>query len=204
MLNQCPEKNGRRFAEIDVCCAIGDHPQLGARAPRCLEVSVVENQNRTKGVGKGLETGLDAGECLMMKKQSVHFMLSRLLAMWMVFLPVEIAHGQSEVRSQDYLRDLIVLSKVLGQAHAIETRCRGDNSQAWREHMQGLLDLEAPYQTGLRRSMVNNFNIGYQISQAAHPVCSTAAATDLDALSETGRALANSLTRATLDEARLP
>jgi predicted secreted protein len=52
--------------------------------------------------------------------------------------------------------------------------------------------------------MVNNFNIGYQISQAAHPVCGTAAATDIDALSETGRALANSLTRATLDEARLP
>jgi uncharacterized protein (TIGR02301 family) len=139
-----------------------------------------------------------------MKKQSVHLILGQLSAIGLSLLPVQTASGQSLVRSQDYLRNLVELSDVLGRAHALDTTCNGTTRQAWRQHMQMMLDIEAPYQTRLRRAMVNEFNTGYQTAKTAQPVCDASAQGLYDELARSGQALAGALTRATIEPTPRP
>jgi len=86
-------------------------------------------------------------------------------------LPGLSAYGQSRVPSQDYYRDVTTLAEVLGKSHAIRVVCNGRNDQYWRSYMLRLLELEAPYQGGLRRSLVNGFNAGFSWGSDLHPVC---------------------------------
>ncbi|MEM7460893.1 MAG: TIGR02301 family protein [Pseudomonadota bacterium] len=86
-------------------------------------------------------------------------------------LPALQAHGQSRVQSQDYYRDVTSLAEVLGKSHAIRVACNGRNDQYWRSYMLRLLELEAPYQGGLRRSLVNGFNAGFSWGSDLHPTC---------------------------------
>lgn len=86
-------------------------------------------------------------------------------------LPAHAQQGQSFVRDQDYFRDVIGLSEVLGKAHAVRIACNGRNDQYWRSYMQRLLDLEAAYGGGLRTSMANAFNAGYSTTEAQFPTC---------------------------------
>jgi len=108
-------------------------------------------------------------------------------------LPVIAAHGQTVVRSQDYFRDVIALSETLGKAHSVRAVCNGRNDQYWRSYMQRLLELEAPYQGGLRRSMVNGFNAGYSSGSAVHEVCNIEAVAAEKAYAGEGLALTNRL-----------
>ncbi len=108
-------------------------------------------------------------------------------------LPVIAAHGQTVVRSQDYFRDVIALSETLGKAHSVRAVCNGRNDQYWRSYMQRLLELEAPYQGGLRRSMVNGFNAGYSSGSAVHEVCNTEAVAAEKVYAGEGLALTNRL-----------
>ncbi|MEM7330110.1 MAG: TIGR02301 family protein [Pseudomonadota bacterium] len=91
-------------------------------------------------------------------------------------LPVQSASGQSRVPSQDYYRDVTALAEVLGKSHAIRVACNGRNDQYWRSYMLRLLELEAPYQGGLRRSLVNGFNAGFSWGSDLHPICDANAA----------------------------
>lgn len=118
-------------------------------------------------------------------------------------VPANVAFGQSQVRTQDYLRNLVQLSEVLGQAHAIRTICRGSTSQEWRLEMQDLLTLEAPNQSGLRRSMVNGFNAGYAVGTDRYSQCDSAAVAGYRELAVEGRNLSDRLTQATIQSGQL-
>ena len=113
-------------------------------------------------------------------------------------LPAQLAHGQSTVRSQDYFRDVTALAEVLGKAHAIRVVCNGRNDQYWRSYMLRLLELEAPYQGGLRRSLVNGFNAGFSWGSDLHPICDGNAANAEKAYAAEGRDLSARMVQANI------
>ena len=106
--------------------------------------------------------------------------------------------AQSEVRGQDYYRDVITLSEILGKAHSVRVSCNGRNDQYWRSYMQRLLELEAPYQGGLRRSMVNGFNAGFSTGSAIHTVCDAAAVAAEKTYAQEGQSLSSRLVQANI------
>lgn len=108
------------------------------------------------------------------------------------------AQGQSRVPSQDYFRDVTALAEVLGKAHAIRVTCNGPNDQYWRSYMLRLLELEAPYQGGLRRSLVNGFNAGFSWGSDLHPVCDGNAVNAEKAFAAEGRDLSARLVQANI------
>jgi len=116
----------------------------------------------------------------------------------LVVLPALSAQGQTNVRSQDYFRDVTALAEVLGKAHAVRVVCNGRNDQYWRSYMLRLLELEAPYQGGLRRSMVNGFNAGFSWGSSLHPACDGDAATAEKAYAAEGRDLSARLVQANI------
>jgi uncharacterized protein (TIGR02301 family) len=116
----------------------------------------------------------------------------------LVVLPALPAQGQSNVRSQDYFRDVTALAEVLGKAHAVRVVCNGRNDQYWRSYMLRLLELEAPYQGGLRRSMVNGFNAGFSWGGSLHSACDAEAATAEKAYAAEGRDLSARLVQANI------
>ena len=109
-------------------------------------------------------------------------------------LPAFSAHGQSVIRNQDYYRDVISLSETLGKAHSVRVACNGRDDQYWRTYMQRLLELEAPYQGGLRRSMVNGFNAGFSTGRAYHELCTQETVDAEKTYAMEGQLLANRLT----------
>ena len=113
-------------------------------------------------------------------------------------LPGLPAQGQSRVQSQDYFRDVTSLAEVLGKAHAIRVACNGRNDQYWRSYMLRLLELEAPYQGGLRRSLVNGFNAGFSWGSDLHPTCDGDAVTAEKAYAAEGRDLSARLVQANI------
>lgn len=119
-------------------------------------------------------------------------------------LPAQTAHGQSTVRSQDYFRDVTALAEVLGKAHAIRVVCNGRNDQYWRSYMLRLLELEAPYQGGLRRSLVNGFNAGFSFGGDLHRVCDGNAANAEKAYAAEGRDLSARLVQSNIPGAIPP
>lgn len=108
------------------------------------------------------------------------------------------AHGQSRVQTQDYFRDVTTLSEVLGKAHAIRVVCNGRNDQHWRRYMLRLLELEAPYQGGLRRSLVNGFNAGFSWASDLHPSCDADAKTAEQAYATEGQELSARMVQANI------
>lgn len=138
-----------------------------------------------------------------MKKKAVHFGLAGLGLFVSLLVPANFAFGQSQVRTQDYLRNLVQLSEVLGEAHAIRTVCRGSGSQEWRLKMQDLLTLEAPNQGALRRSMVNGFNAGYGIGSDRYRQCDASAIAGYRELGVEGQMLSDRLTQATMQSSQL-
>lgn len=118
----------------------------------------------------------------------------------MVLLPALSMQGQAVTRSQDYLRDVISLSEVLGKAHAVRIVCNGRNDQHWRSYMMRLLELEAPYQGGLRRSMVNGFNAGFATGEALHQTCDAATKAAEKDYAAQGQSLTLTLTAANIPD----
>ena len=108
-------------------------------------------------------------------------------------MPVSVAQGQGFFRGQDYYRDVIALSEILGKAHAVRLICNGRNDQYWRGYMQKLLDLEAPYEGGLRRSMVNGFNAGFSTASSEYQSCDSRAVAAEKSLAQDGKALTDQL-----------
>lgn len=98
------------------------------------------------------------------------------------------------IRNQDYYRDVVSLAETLGKAHSVRVACNGRDDQYWRGYMQRLLELEAPYQGGLRRSMVNGFNAGFSTGRAYHAQCTQSTVDAEKTYAEEGQMLANRLT----------
>jgi len=84
------------------------------------------------------------------------------------------------------------LSWVLGASHYLSTLCEGKNSQTWRDAMVELLELENPHYR-LRRSLVAEFNSGYQNQQRRFYGCDTVSKQQLQTISKQGRILSDSL-----------
>lgn len=101
------------------------------------------------------------------------------------------ASASAQVRSQDYIRDLVELAGILGGAHAIRVACNGRGDQYWRERMSGLLTLEAPEESPLRRSMVDAFNRTYSFESERRLVCDSAARDGEAAYAAQGRIIAD-------------
>lgn len=117
-------------------------------------------------------------------------------------MPVSAQESQTFVRDQDYFRDVISLSEVLGKAHAVRIACNGRNDQYWRSYMQRLLELEAGYGGGLRTSMANAFNAGYSTVEAQFPTCTQAAVEAEKGFAVDGQTYANKLAAANIPSGR--
>ena len=117
-------------------------------------------------------------------------------------LPGLQAESQGRTQSQDYYRDVTALAEVLGKSHAIRVVCNGRNDQYWRRYMLRLLELEAPYQGGLRRSMVNGFNAGFSWGSDLHPVCDSNAVSAEKTYAAEGRDLTARLVQSNIPGAR--
>lgn len=117
-------------------------------------------------------------------------------------MPAGAQDGQPFVRDQDYFRDVIALSEVLGKAHAVRVVCNGRNDQYWRSYMQRLLDLEAAYGGGLRTSMANAFNAGYSTTEAQFPACTQDAVDAEKGYATDGQTYANRLAAANIPGSR--
>jgi uncharacterized protein (TIGR02301 family) len=113
-------------------------------------------------------------------------------------LPGPSAYGQSRVPSQDYYRDVTTLAEILGKSHAIRVVCNGRNDQYWRSYMLRLLELEAPYQGGLRRSLVNGFNAGFSWGSDLHPTCDSNAVSAEKTYAAEGRDLSARLVQSNI------
>ena len=116
---------------------------------------------------------------------------------------VSSAHGQSMIRDQDYMRDVIALADTLGRAHGIRVLCNGNADQYWRRHMVRLLDMEAPNPGGLRQSMIEGFNAGFSYAGRIHRQCNSAATGADQEYAATGEAITNRLATANIPGARL-
>jgi len=108
------------------------------------------------------------------------------------------AMAQASGQSQDYFRNVIDLAQTLGQAHAVRVACNGRGDQYWRQYMQNLLELEAPYGGGLRRSMVNGFNAGFSEGSDANPTCNSEAIAAEKTYAAKGQILSNQLAAANM------
>lgn len=67
--------------------------------------------------------------------------------------------------------ELVALSRVLGQLHALRVSCAGRDDQTWRSRMATLLDLEAPASGALREPLVAAFNAGFQSGGRGTATC---------------------------------
>ena len=132
----------------------------------------------------------------MNQKLSHRGLLAGILLGVSTLLPALPAQGQ--VQSQDYYRDVTALAEVLGKSHAIRVACNGRNDQYWRSYMLRLLELEAPYQGGLRRSMVNGFNAGFSFGSDLHPACDGSAVNAEKAYAAEGRDLSARLVQSNI------
>ncbi len=120
------------------------------------------------------------------------------LASALLMLSLAWPTANAQVRSQDYFRDVVSLSESLGKAHGIRTLCNGRGDQYWREYMQRLLDVEAPFQGGLRRSMIDGFNAGFKISSDQFNICTQTAIEGEKMYAAEGRELTTRLATANI------
>ena len=72
---------------------------------------------------------------------------------------------------QQRARDLVVMSRILGELHHIRRACEAfGEEEVWRERMRRLIELESP-QADLRNEMVAAFNEGFRNAEARFPYC---------------------------------
>lgn len=84
------------------------------------------------------------------------------------------------------------LAFVLGQAHALRTRCFGEGDQVWRARMVRMVEVEQPDED-FRDQLFESFNTGFLGAQASHPRCDAAARSEAARTAARGRDLARVL-----------
>lgn len=92
-------------------------------------------------------------------------------------------------------RDRVIpdLAYVLGELHYLAYACEGNHSQAWRNQMQELLDLEAPANGYWRERLIDNFNNGFRDQQRYRLPCGAQVEAERRELASRGRQLSDSL-----------
>ncbi len=68
--------------------------------------------------------------------------------------------------------DLVELSRVFGELHAIRSACSGASDQTYRSKMTSMLDLEAPQSSFIREPLIIAFNFGFQQKGGGNGECS--------------------------------
>lgn len=92
------------------------------------------------------------------------------------------------------MTDLVeIMAKNLGEMHFLRTLCFGSGDQQWREYMSRMLQIEAPDDSARQRDLTQAFNAGYYQAEQRHARCDSTVSTDVAALAENGRAVANML-----------
>jgi uncharacterized protein (TIGR02301 family) len=84
------------------------------------------------------------------------------------------------------------LAFILGQAHALRTRCAGEGDQVWRARMMRMVEIEQPDEA-FREQLFEDFNTGFLGAQASHPRCNAAARAEATRVAARGRDLARVL-----------
>jgi len=99
-------------------------------------------------------------------------------------------------------RDRVIpdLAHVLGQLHYLAYACEGNHSQAWRNQMQELLDLEAPANGYWRERLIDNFNNGFRDQQRYRLTCGAQVEAERRELASRGRQLSDALLEPLLAE----
>jgi len=81
------------------------------------------------------------------------------------------------------------LAEILGAAHHLRGLCNPDEGSLWRNKMIDLLDTLHPGPVQ-RQVLISHFNDAYHRAEARYPRCSAAAAAEVNALFQEGRAIA--------------
>jgi uncharacterized protein (TIGR02301 family) len=107
--------------------------------------------------------------------------------------------GVGGARAQDTVRpaaldDLIQLSVIIGELHALRVACSGLDHQTWRTRMRELLDQEGVASTSRRDALVNAFNRGYANGGNGSGRCDASLVDREKSLAVRGRSLASRLT----------
>ncbi|MEN0652663.1 MULTISPECIES: TIGR02301 family protein [Hyphobacterium] len=99
-------------------------------------------------------------------------------------------------------RDRVIpdLAYVLGELHYLAFACEGNHSQAWRNQMQELLDLEAPASGYWRERLIDNFNNGFRDQQRYRLTCGAQVEAERRELASRGRQLSDALLEPLLAE----
>ena len=116
-------------------------------------------------------------------RRTVLTCLAAVLAVSAACLP---AGAQS--RDVPYDEELLRLSEVLGSIHYLRNLC-GEDTNVWREQMEGLLAVENP--EPLRRArLVARFNRGYRSFDSVYTVCTKQALAAAERYQREGETLA--------------
>lgn len=112
----------------------------------------------------------------------------RILAV--ILLLVAVAYpAVAQDRAPAERQQLIDLSFVLGESHALRQTCEGPNDMYWRTRMQHMLRVEAADQAFAIR-LTQSFNSGYAAAQVGFPSCDAVARAELRRQAQRGKALA--------------
>lgn len=93
---------------------------------------------------------------------------------WLPIFALAAAAASPAASQEDYearRRALTGISEIFGELHHIRRSCAPEReSDAWRDRMKRLIDLEQPA-FDLREEMVDRFNDGYASASARFPYC---------------------------------
>lgn len=93
---------------------------------------------------------------------------------WLPIFALAVAAASPAASQEDYearRRALTGISEIFGELHHIRRSCAPEReSDAWRDRMKRLIDLEQPA-FDLREEMVDRFNDGYASALARFPYC---------------------------------
>ena len=90
-------------------------------------------------------------------------------------------------------QQLLDLSYVLGEAHALRQACEPED-QYWRARMQRMLEVERP-DAAFAQRLADRFNTGFSVRQGQFQACNGQARAELARTAAKGKALAEALSR---------
>lgn len=94
----------------------------------------------------------------------------------------------SPSRADPLADGLVRLAEILGTAHHLRDICGANEGPLWRNKMIDLLNAAEP-DAVRRQILISHFNDAYHRALAQYPTCTPAAAVEVSALFEEGRAL---------------
>lgn len=101
--------------------------------------------------------------------------------------------ASAEPRDPQTRRVLVRLAETLGEAHALKTVCRPDQTH-WRDRLAEMISVEKP-DAPLAASLAARFREGFAAARARHPRCTPQVFLEEGRVARRGRELAARLAR---------